>query len=163
MEILYNSEFWVAVGFLIVIGIFLYQRVPAFIGAALDARANAIAKELDEARRLREEAERILEEYKNKAANAEQEAAAILTAAREDAELFARESRTALKGRIERRAAAAQAKIAQAEAQAMAEIRSTAADIAARAAEKLIAARLDDDRAAALIDQSLTDLPARLN
>ncbi len=158
-----DPEFWVAVGFVIVIGIFLYQRVPAFVAAALDARAAAIAKELDEAKRLREEAEALLADYKKKAGAVEQEAEAIMAEARAEAERFAAESREALKQQIERRAQLAQDKIAQAEAQAMAEIRTLAADAAAAAAEKLIAARLDETRASDLIAQSLKELAGKLN
>ena len=163
MDFLKESEFWVAVGFVIVVGIFLYKRLPAFVGAALDARAAAIAKELDDARKLREDAEALLAKYKAKAAAVEQEAEAILTEAKAEAERFAAESREALKGQIERRAKAAEDKIAQAEAQAMAEIRTLAADAAAAAAEKLIAARLNEKRASDLIAQSLKELPGKLN
>ncbi len=163
MDFLKESEFWVAVGFVIVVGIFLYKRLPAFVGAALDARAAAIAKELDDARKLREDAEALLAKYKAKAAAVEQEAEAILTEAKAEAERFAAESREALKGQIERRAKAAEDKIAQAEAQAMAEIRGLAADAAAAAAEKLIAARLNEKRASDLIAQSLKELPGKLN
>ncbi len=163
MEFLKETEFWVAVGFVIVVGIFLYKRLPAFIGAALDARAAAIAKELDDARKLREDAEALLAKYKAKAAAVEQEAEAILTEAKAEAERFAAESREALKTQIERRAKAAEDKIAQAEAQAMAEIRGLAADAAAAAAEKLIAARLNEKRTSDLIAQSLKELPGKLN
>ena len=163
MEFLKETEFWGAVGFVIVVGIFLYKRLPAFIGAALDARAAAIAKELDDARKLREDAEALLAKYKAKAAAVEQEAEAILTEAKAEAERFAAESREALKTQIERRAKAAEDKIAQAEAQAMAEIRGLAADAAAAAAEKLIAARLNEKRTSDLIAQSLKELPGKLN
>ncbi|MBN9571997.1 MAG: ATP F0F1 synthase subunit B, partial [Alphaproteobacteria bacterium] len=89
MEFLQEPETWVALGVLILVGVFLYHRVPAFIAAALDARAAGIARELDEAKRLREEAETLLADYKRKAAQAEQEAAGILTEAKADAERFA--------------------------------------------------------------------------
>ncbi|MBI1330999.1 MAG: F0F1 ATP synthase subunit B [Alphaproteobacteria bacterium] len=163
MEFLQEAETWVALGLLILIGIVLWQRVPAFVGAALDARAAAIAKELEEAKRLREEAAALLESYKRKAASAEKEAEGIVTAAKEEAERFATDAREALKAQIERRGKQAEAKIAQAEAQAMAEIRALAADAAAAAAEKLIAARLDESRAAKLVDQSIADLSGKLN
>lgn len=163
MEIFQDAEFWVAVGFATVIGIFLYQRVPAFIAAALDARAAGIAKELDEAKRLREEALALLADYKKKAQSVETEAEAILTEARAEAERFAGEARAQLQQQIARRAQQAQDKIAQAESQAMAEIRALAADAAAAAAEKLIAARLDEKRAGELIAQSLKELPGKLN
>ena len=163
MEFYLDPEFWVAVGFVVVICIFLYQRLPAFLTAALDARAAAIAKELDDAKRLREEAEALLAQYKAKAEAVEQEAEAILTEAKAEAERYAAESRSALKQQIERRAQVAQDKIAQAESQAMAEIRALAADAAAAAAEKLIAARLDEKRAGELIAASLKELPGKLN
>lgn len=163
MEFLKEPETWVGLGFVIIVGFFLYRRIPAFIAAALDARASAIAKELDEAKRLREEAAALLAQYKQKAASVEKEAEAILTEARAEAERFAAESRAALKTQIERRAQQAEDKIAQAESAAMAEIRSAAADAAVSAAEKLIAARLDEKRSGALIDQSIKELPAKLN
>lgn len=163
MEILANSEFWVAVGFVAMIGIFLYAGAPKFIGKHLDDRALAIKAELDEAARLRAEAEALLADYKRKAANAEAEAAAIVTEAKADAERMAAEMRNALAAQIERRGKQAQDKIASAEAAAMAEIRALAADAAAAAAEKLIAARLDEKRAGALVEASLKDLGAKLN
>ena len=105
----------------------------------------------------------MLADYKRKAANAEAEAAAIVTEAKADAERMAAEMRTALTAQIERRGKQAQDKIASAEAAAMAEIRALAADAAAAAAEKLITARLDEKRAGALVEASLKDLGAKLN
>ncbi|HVZ69466.1 MAG TPA: ATP F0F1 synthase subunit B [Rhizomicrobium sp.] len=163
MEFLKEAETWVGLGFVIIIGIFLWRRVPAFIGAALDRRAADISKELDEAKRLREEAEAVLAEYKRKAQNAETEAESILTEAKAEAERFAAEARANLAVQIERRAKQAQEKIAQAEAHAMAEIRALAADAAAAAAEKLIAARMNEQRSASLVEASLKDLSSKLN
>ena len=163
MEILKEPELYVAIGFLLVIGLLLYVGVPKMVASMLDARALTIKAELDEARRLREEAQGLLAGYKQKAAGAEAEAAAIVTEARAEAERFAAESRAALTVQIERRAQLAQDKIAQAEAAAMAEIRTLAADAAAAAAEKIIAARMDEKRAAALIDGSIKGLAAKLN
>ena len=163
MEILKEPELWVGLGFVMVIGLLLYVGVPKMVASLLDARALTIKAELDEARRLREEAAALLAGYKQKAAGAEAEAAAIVTEAKAEAERFAAESRAALTVQIERRAQVAQDKIAQAEAAAMAEIRSLAADAAAAAAEKIIAARMDEKRAAALIDGSIKGLSAKLN
>jgi F-type H+-transporting ATPase subunit b len=163
MELLLEPEFWVAVGFVIVIGLMLYLGLPAMIGKMLDDRARAIEAELAEASRLRAEAEALLADYKRKSANAEAEAAEIVTNARIDAERLAAEMRAALATQIERRGKQAQEKIAQAEAAAMAEIRALAADAAAGAAEKLIAARMDPKRASALVEQSLNDLGGKLN
>jgi F-type H+-transporting ATPase subunit b len=163
MEFLRDPEVWVGVGFLLVIALFVYKRVPAMVGRALDARSATIAKELDEAKRLREEAEALLAQYREKAANADKEAEIILTQARVEAERFEADSRVALKAQIERRAKAAQDKIAQAEAQAVAEVRALAADVAIAAAEKLIAARLTEDRAKALIQGAVREIPTKLN
>jgi F-type H+-transporting ATPase subunit b len=163
VELLQNPEFWVAVGFVIVIGLMLYLGLPAMIAKMLDARAKSIEAELGEAARLRAEAEALLADYKRRAAGAEAEAAEIVTNARIDAERLANEMRAALAAQIERRGKQAQEKIAQAEAAAMAEIRALAADAAAGAAEKIIAARMDATRASALVTQSLNDLGNKLN
>ncbi len=163
MEILHEPEFWVAVGFVLVIGLLLYVGAPKMVAALLDARAAGIKGELDEARRLREEALALLAGYQQKAASAEREAEAIVTEARAEAERFKADANAALAQQIARRAQVAQDKIAQAEATAMAEIRHLAADAAAAAAERLIAARLDETRAASLIAGSIKDLPGKLN
>ena len=163
MELLLEPELWVGVGFVMVVGLLLYVGVPKLVGGLLDARSVAIKSELDEARRLREEAQALLEGFKQKAAGAEKEAEAIVVEARAEAERFAAESRASLKTLIERRAKAAQDKIGQAEAAALAEIRTLSADAAAAAAGKLIAARMDAKRTGDLIAASIKDLPSKLN
>jgi F-type H+-transporting ATPase subunit b len=162
MALLQEPEFWVGLGFLAVIGVFVYQRVPAFVGAALDTRAVAISKELDEARRLREEAAALLASFRQKAADAGREAESIVTEAKEESERFAAEARAQLKALVERRAKQAQDKIAQAEAHAIAEIRALAADAAADAAERLIVLRTDATRTATLIANAIQELPEKL-
>ena len=112
MVLLGNPEFWVGVGILIFLSVLLWQRVPAAIAKALDDRAAAIAKELAEAKRLREEAEALLAQYKEKRGKAEQEASTILTEAKAEAERFASESRAAITSQIARRAKYAEEKIA---------------------------------------------------
>jgi F-type H+-transporting ATPase subunit b len=163
MELLSDPEFWVGVGTLMFLGVLLWQRVPALVTSALDARAATIAKELEEARRLRTEAEALLAEYKKKRAEAEGEAATILAEAKAEAQRFAIESRAAIAAQIERRGKQAEEKIAQAEAQAVSEMRALAADRAIAAAETLLAARLDDKRAADLVKRSLEEIPSKLN
>jgi F-type H+-transporting ATPase subunit b len=163
VEFLQEPEVWVGVGFVMVIALLLYVGVPKLVGAMLDARSAAIKSELDEAKRLREEAAALLESFKQKAQGAEKEAEAIVVEARGEAERFAAESRANLKSLIERRAKAAQDKIAQAEAAALSEIRRLSADAATAAAEKLILARLDAKRAGSLIAQSIKDLSSKLN
>jgi len=163
MELLHNPEFWVAVGFVAVLGVFVWKKVPAMLAKLLDARAEAITKELDEAKRLREEAAAVLAGYMQKVANVEGEVAAIVADAKAEAEHFAKETRAQLRTQIDRRAQMAKDKIAQAETAALAEIRGLAADTAVAAAEKLIAARIDEKRGAALVAESIKELPDKLN
>jgi len=164
MELLQSPETWVAVGFVIVIAILVFvARAPKLVAGMLDARAATIKSELDEAKRLRDEAAQVLASYKEKAAGAEREAEAILNEAKAEAARFASESRAALGQQIARRGKQAEDKIAQAEATALAEIRHLAADAAAAAAQKLIAARMDETRAAALVADSIKGLGAKLN
>jgi len=161
--LLTNPEFWIAVGLLVVISIFLWKRVPAMVARMLDDRASAISRELDEARRLRDEAAALLAGYVHKAEQAENEAAAILADAKAEAERYGKEMRAQLRTQIDRRAQMAKEKIEQAETAALEEIRALAADKAAAAAEKLIAARLDERRSDELVQDSIKDLPDKLN
>jgi len=162
MRLLADPEFWVAVGFVAIIAIFIRQGAPQMIARSLDARAAAIKAELDEARRLREEAEALLNSYKAKASAAEREAETIVAEARADAERFAADARVQMQKQLERHTEAVRERIGQAEAQAMAELRAVAADAAAAAAEALIAARLDGERQSAIVAQSVRELPERL-
>ncbi|MBU6297732.1 MAG: ATP F0F1 synthase subunit B [Alphaproteobacteria bacterium] len=163
MTLFQNPEFWVAVGLAVVITIFLRLRVPGMLAKMLDERAAAIANELDEAKRLREEAAAILAGYVQKASQAESEAAAIIAEAKAEADRFGKDMRAQLRAQIDRRAQMAKDKIEQAEAAALAEIKGLAADTATAAAEKLIAARVDEKRAAALIGDSIKELSDKLN
>jgi F-type H+-transporting ATPase subunit b len=163
MALLQEPEFWVGVGFVLVIALLGWKGVPGMVGKMLDSRAAVIAAELAEARRLRDEALALMADYQKKSAGAEAEAQSIVNDARAEAQRFAAESRATLKTQIERRAQAAQDKIAQAEATAMNEIRALAANAAAGAAEKLIAARMDEKRAAQMIENSIKDLGGKLN
>ncbi|MGD0190717.1 MAG: F0F1 ATP synthase subunit B [Rhizomicrobium sp.] len=143
--------------------IFLRRGLPAFIASALDARSAAIEKELNQAKRLREEAETLLVGYREKAQHAQLEADAILSQTRAEAEQFKAEAQAQLKAQLERRARQAKERIAQAEANAIAEIRALAADAAAAAATRLIAARLDQKKDDALISNSIGELSSKLN
>jgi F-type H+-transporting ATPase subunit b len=162
IEIAKESELWVAVGFVALLVFLLYLRVPRMVAKMLDDRAGAIAKELDEARRLRDEAAAVLAGYLQKASLAEAEAATIIADAKEDAERFAKETRVQLRQQIERRAQIARDKIEQAETAALDEIRALAADKAAAAAGKLIADKLDEGKAAKLVQDSIQELPEKL-
>ncbi len=163
MEMLHEPEFWEAVGFVLVVAILLWKGVPGMVGKMLDQRSAVIAAELEEAKRLRAEAAALLADYQKRAAGAEAEARGIVDAATADAAQFQKDARAALEAQIARRAAAAQEKIAQAEAAALNEIRGLAADAAVGAAQKLIAARLDEQRASGLIADSIKGLGEKLN
>jgi len=99
------AEFWVGIAFVVFVLILLYYKVPGLIAKSLDDRADAIRKELDEARRLREEAQNLLTDYQKRHRNVGQEADAILDLARREAEAFAREARVALKDTLAAHAA----------------------------------------------------------
>ena len=163
LDILQEPDFWEWLGLLTVIAIILYRRVPALIASALDRRADAISKELESVKRLREEAETVLINYRERAESAGKEAANILNETRAETDRFTEEARAQMQAQIERRGRQAHERIAQAEANAMAEIRALAADAAVAAAQKLIAARLGEQKAASLITQSINDLPSKLN
>ena len=158
-----TPEFWVAVSFFGFVALLLKYKVPALIGKALDQRADGIRKELDDARRLRTEAQALLEEYRRKHGEAQQEADAIVAAARREAETIAAETRKGLQESIERRTKLAEEKIARAEAQAVADVRAAAVESAVAAAEKLIGAKLTPQSGAGLIDRSIAELGAKLN
>jgi len=163
MELLHDPEFWVAVGFVLMVLLLLWKGVPGMVSKALDQRAAVIAAELEEAKRLRIEAAALLSDYQKRAASAEAEARSIVEAATTEAAQFQKDARAALEAQIGRRAAAAQEKIAQAEAAALNEIRGLAADAAVGAAQKLIIARLDEKRASGLIADSIKGVGDKLN
>ena len=157
------AEFWVAVAFVAFLLVLVYYKVPSLIGKALDDRAEAIRKELDEARRVREEAQNLLADYQRKHRSVSDEAEAIVVQARQEAEAFAQETRRNLKETLERRTKLAEEKIGRAEAQAIDEVRAAAVDLALAAAEKILREKASGAAGAALIDQSIRDLKTRLN
>lgn len=133
-----SPTIWVFLAVVLFLVVLAYYGVHKKIAGALDARADKIRVELDEAKSLREEAQALLANYQRKQKEAEEQAEAIVKQARHDAEIMAANARKDLAERLERRAAQAEAKIATAEAQAMAEVKAKAADMALTAAEKLI-------------------------
>jgi F-type H+-transporting ATPase subunit b len=157
------AEFWVAVAFVAFLAILVYYKVPGMIAKSLDERADAIRRELDEARRLREEAQKLLADYQAKHRNVGAEADAIVDLARREAEALAHETRASLKDTLERRTKLAEEKIARAEAQALDEVRASAIDAAVAAAERLLREKASGSAGAQLVDQSIRDLKGRLN
>ena len=151
MGFLSTPEFWVAVSFFIFLGALFYFGVHKKVATLLDARAAQIAKELEEARRLREEAEKVLADYRRKQSEAASEADSIIALAAKEAESLAAETRKSVKEHFERRMKLAEDKIARAEADAVREVRSVAVDAAVAAAQALIAEKLTPDRAEKLV------------
>ena len=160
---LYSPEFWVAVSFLVFVGILIKMGVPALITKALDDRADTVRKELDQARRLREEAQDLLADYQRKQRAADDEAKAIIEEARREAEAMKAESARTLREQLERRTRLAEEKIARAEAQAVSEVRAAAVDVAMSTAERLIAEKMAADGGAELLSRSIRDLKGKLN
>ena len=160
---LLEAEFWVALGFFLFIGVLAYFGVPQKMLAALDSRGERIKAELDDARRLRDEAEALLAEYKRKRQAAEVEAEAIIAGAREEAERVAAEAKARMEEFVARRSKVAEAKIAQAETQAVAEVRAAAAEAAVAAAEKILTQSAKGEVADRLLADGIRDVKAKLN
>jgi F-type H+-transporting ATPase subunit b len=158
-----DPELWVALAFVIFLGILVYFGVPKMALSALDARRDRIKNELDEAHRLRSEAQAVLAQYQKKRADAEKEAEGIIVGARAEAERIAAEAKTKVEDFIARRTKMAESKIAQAEAQALAEVRSAAADASVAAAEKILKESTVGAAAENLIAKGISDLKAKLN
>ena len=150
-----TAEFWVMVSFFAFLGLLLKMGVPKMITSALDDRAESIRKELDDARRLRQEAQDLLAEYKKKQGQAEDEAKAIIEQAQREVEAMKIELARTLKEQIERRGKLAEDKISRAEAQAISEVRSTAVELATAAAEQVLKERSTGDVSKGLVDQSI--------
>ena len=158
-----TPEFWVAVSFVIFCGILIYVGAHRKILDALDQRSTRIKAELDDARRLREEAAQLLAEYQRKQRDAEQEASAIIAGAKSEAERFAAEARTKMEEFVARRTQMAATKITQAEAQAIADVRSAAAEAAVAAAEKILTQTVKGKVADDLLVQGIAGAAKKLN
>ncbi|MFC7379104.1 F0F1 ATP synthase subunit B [Brevundimonas sp. GCM10030266] len=158
-----NPELWVAIGLLLFIGIVIWAGVPKLVAGALDAKAAKIQAELDEAARLRAEAEALLAEIRAEKAEAEAQAAAMLKAAEDDARRLEAEAKVKLEEAMVRRQALAERRIEQAEAQATAEVKAAATDLAAKAAEQILTARVAGQKSDPLLDAAIAQLGTRLN
>jgi F-type H+-transporting ATPase subunit b len=161
MALLHNPEFWVLVAGVIFVAVVWKPAKRAIVGS-LDERAQRIRSELDEAERLRREAETLLEDYRRRRQAAQQEAAAIVAQARDEAAHLAERARRELDQTLERRRRLAEERIAQAEAKAAEEIRALAVDLAIAASRQLLAAEIDAASGARLIDAAIAELPRGL-
>jgi len=162
MAVLGTPEFWVAIGFVVLIAAIAR---PAFrtVAGGLDARAERIRSSLDEAAQLREEAQHLLAEYQRKQRDASKEIDKLLASARAEAERSSENARTALEESLKRREQLATDKIAQAEADALQAVRNTAVDVAIAATRNLLASKLDSATNAGLIDNAIAELPQKLH
>jgi F-type H+-transporting ATPase subunit b len=159
---MFGAEFWVAAAFLVFVAVAVrlgWSRMTA----ALDARSDRIRNELEEAVRLREEAQQLLATYQRKHRDAVKEAEEIVAHARTEAERMAAEAAAELETEVRRRTELAQAKIARAEAQVIEEVRNLSVDVAVRAAGRLIRENLDDTQAQRLVDDAIGELGRKVH
>ena len=158
-----DATFWAFIALIIFLGVLAYFKVPGMINGALDGRADRIRNELDEARKLREDAQQLLAEYQRKRQEAEQEARDIVSAAKHEAELIVKEAKQKTDEYVARRTALAEQKIEQAEVDAVNEVRASAVDLAVEAARAVLADKVDAKTSGDLFKASLQDVKAKLN
>lgn len=158
-----DATFWATVALFIFLAVVVYFKVPGMVTRSLDERADRIRNELEEARRLREEAQQLLAEYQRKRKDAEKEAGDIVAAAEREAGQLVEEARKRTEDYVARRTVLAEQKIAQAERDAVNEVRSSAVDIAVEAARKLLAGKVDGKVAGDLFQASLGEVRNKLN
>lgn len=158
-----NTDFIVLVSFLVFVGVLLYFKVPARIGALLDSRAAGIRRDLDEAKRLREEAQEIYASYERRQREVAGQADQIVANAKREAEAQAAKAKADLKTSIERRLKGAEDQIASAEADAVRAVRDRAVQAAVAAASSLLAQQVGAGQRSAGIDEAIEDVARRLN
>jgi F-type H+-transporting ATPase subunit b len=162
MALLQDPAFWVGLAFLLVIAL-IYKPAMRSIGTALDGRAAQIRTQIEEARRLREDAQALLAEYQRKQRDAMAEAEKIIQQAKDEARRLKADAEQDLARALERRKQQALERIAQTEAQAVAQVKNLAVDVAMAAAEALLRDNLSPAQRQAMADRSIDDLPKRLN
>lgn len=158
-----NTDFIVTIAFLVFVGILIYFKVPSLIGGLLDKRAEGIRADLDEARRLRSEAQEIYASYERRQREVKEQAEQIVTNARREAEAQAAKAKADLAVSIERRLKAAEDQIASAEADAVRAVRDRAIQTSIAAATELLAAQVKAGKRSAGIDDAIEDVARRLN
>lgn len=158
-----NTDFIVLIGFLVFIGILVYFKIPSIIMGLLDKRAETIRSELDEARALREEAQTLLASYERKQREVQEQADAIVAAAKSEAEAAAESAKEDLKASVARRLQAAEDQIASAEASALRSVRDEAVNVAIAAAGDVLAKQMSATEANRLIDESIATVEAKLH
>ena len=159
----YEPETWVAIAFVVLMVLFAYLGIHRTVLKALDHRSERIRAELDDARRLKEEAGQLLAEYKAKRSTAEREAQEIISNARAEAERIAVEAKTKMEDFVTRRTRTAESKIALAEAQAVADVRAAAANAAVNAATTILSQSVKGSVADDLLAKGIAEVRAKLN
>ena len=158
-----EPEFWVAVAFVILMGVFAYFGIHRTVLKTLDHRRDRIKAELDDARRLKQEAANLLAEYRARHASAEREAQDIIEAAKAEAERIASEAKAKMEDFVVRRTKTAESKIALAEAQALADVRAAAADAAVTAASTILSQSVQGPIADDLLAKGIAEVREKLN
>jgi F-type H+-transporting ATPase subunit b len=158
-----GPEAWVAIAFLCFLALLAYLGVHRKLIDSLDQRQARIKGDLDEAKRLREEAQALLADFERKGRAAESEAEAIIASAKAEAERLAAEAKSRMEDFVARRTKMAETKIAQAEAQALADVRSAAADAAVAAAEKILSTAAKGKVAEDLLAKGIEDVKKKFN
>lgn len=163
MEFLANTTFWVAVAFFGFIALILYFKAHKTIGAMLDERSASIQAQIEEAKNLRAEAENLLIEYQRKQRDAEREAEDMVAQAKEDAKIMADQAKHDLDALMRRRERGAAEKIAQAEANAVKEVKAAAVNIAVEAATTVLADAMKGKAGTALVNEAIADVESKLH
>ncbi|MFD1745826.1 F0F1 ATP synthase subunit B [Rhizobium helianthi] len=158
-----DASFFALVALILFFVLLAYLKVPGMMASALDKRADNIRDELEQAKRLREEAQALVAEYAKKRQEAEADAANIIASAEREAAALTEEARQKTEEFVARRNALSEQKIRQAEADAIGAVRAAAVDLAIAAAEKIIASKADSSTQQALFAQSVGQVKARLN
>ncbi|MFK5978609.1 MAG: F0F1 ATP synthase subunit B [Rhizobiaceae bacterium] len=158
-----DATFWATVALFFFLAGMVYIKLPGMITKNLDDRADKIRGDLDEARKLREEAQVLLAEYQRKRKEAEKEAESIIAAAKREADALSLDAARKMEEFVERRTIVAEQKIKQAEAQALTEVRSSAIDVAMAAAEQIIGSKVIGKTASDLISQGIAEVKSKLH
>jgi len=158
-----NTDFVVLISFLLFIGLLVYLKVPGKVGGMLDARAEGIKSDLEEARTLRDEAQAVLASYERKQQEVQEQADNIVANAKEEAKAAAEQAKLDLKETIARRLQGAEDQIASAEASAVKEVRDTAVSVATTVASGVIASKMSANDAGSLIDAAIKDVGEKLH
>lgn len=158
-----NTDFIVLLGFILFLAVLVYFKVPGMLGKLLDKRATDIQSELDEARRIREEAQSLLASYERKQRDVQDQADRIVAHAKAEAEAAAEQAKADMTDAIARRLAGAESQIQSAQDKAVKDVRDKAAVVAVAAARQVVAEQMDAAKANQMVDASIAEVGAKLH